>query len=227
VAVHQTRLDEPAEYTARREELRLAEVDLMRQREKVASLRRQLPPGAPVQDYEFLEGPCDLREGDEPVTTVRLSELFTSPERPLVVQHVMYGKRQTSPCPMCTLWVDGLNGVVRHIRQNVDFVLASSADPPALRTHARDRGWENMRLLSCGESTFQYDFDAEDEEGAQNSSVSVFTLDPDGTPRHFYTCHPQLAADIPERGLDLLSPVWHLLDLTPQGRGDWYASLDY
>jgi hypothetical protein len=21
--------------------------------------------------------------------------------------------------------------------------------------------------------------------------------------------------------------VWHILDLTPAGRGDWYASLDY
>ncbi|MEU5594306.1 hypothetical protein [Streptomyces sp. NPDC020298] len=29
------------------------------------------------------------------------------------------------------------------------------------------------------------------------------------------------------RGIDLLAPVWHLLDLTPQGRGEWYASLDY
>jgi predicted dithiol-disulfide oxidoreductase (DUF899 family) len=29
------------------------------------------------------------------------------------------------------------------------------------------------------------------------------------------------------RGIDLLAPVWHVLDLTPQGRGDWYARLDY
>jgi predicted dithiol-disulfide oxidoreductase (DUF899 family) len=32
---------------------------------------------------------------------------------------------------------------------------------------------------------------------------------------------------ISERGIDLLSPVWHVLDLTPQGRGDWYAELQY
>ena len=23
------------------------------------------------------------------------------------------------------------------------------------------------------------------------------------------------------------APVWHLLDLTPQGRDDWYAQLEY
>ncbi|MBG7605817.1 MAG: DUF899 family protein, partial [Actinobacteria bacterium] len=28
-----------------------------------------------------------------------------------------------------------------------------------------------------------------------------------------------------QRGMDLYNPVWHMLDLTPQGRGDWYASL--
>ena len=38
--------NESAEYLAKREELRLAEIDLMSQREKVAALRRQLPPGA-------------------------------------------------------------------------------------------------------------------------------------------------------------------------------------
>lgn len=225
--MQQTRLDEPAEYAKRREELRQAEVDLMHHREKVASLRRQLPEGTIVEDYEFLEGPRDLDDGDEPVTSVRLSELFTSPTRALVVQHVMYGKAQTSPCPMCTMWVDGLNAAAPHIAQNADYVIAAAADPPALRAHARKRGWTNIRLLSCGDNTFQYDFRAEDEQGNQDSTLSVFMLDPDGTPRHFYSAHPQMADDIGERGIDLLTPVYNLLDLTPHGRGDWYASLEY
>jgi predicted dithiol-disulfide oxidoreductase (DUF899 family) len=225
--VKQTRLQEPAEYAERREQLRQAEVDLMRQREQVAALRRTLPPGTPVEDYVFLEGPRKLGDGDEPVTSVRLSELFSAPDRALVVQHVMYGKRQTSPCPMCTMWVDGLDAVVPHIEQQADYVVASTADPAALRSHARDRGWRNVRLLSCGDSTFQYDFCAEDEEGNQNSTFSVFTLDADGGPRHYYSSHPQMATDVYERGIDLLSPVWNLLDLTPAGRGDWYASLEY
>jgi predicted dithiol-disulfide oxidoreductase (DUF899 family) len=227
VPVQQTRLDETAEYSARREELRLAEVDLMRQREKVAALRRRLPLGTVVEDYEFLEGPRDLDDGDAPVSTVRLSELFSAPDRALVVYHAMYGKRQTTPCPMCTMWVDGFNGVVPHLQQNVDFVVASAADPAALRAHARDRGWDNVRLLSCGDNTFQYDLAAEDQDGAQDSTVSVFVLDAEGRQRHFYSCHPHMADDIQQRGIDLLSPVWHVLDLTPQGRGEWFASLDY
>jgi predicted dithiol-disulfide oxidoreductase (DUF899 family) len=36
-----------------------------------------------------------------------------------------------------------------------------------------------------------------------------------------------MAEDVKERGIDLLTPVYNLLDLTPQGRDDWYAKLIY
>lgn len=223
-----TRLtNESPDYLARREELRLAEIELMKQRERVADLRRQLPEGAVVQDYVFQEEPADLNAGDAPIRTVRLSELFSRPERALVVYHLMFGKAQTTPCPMCTLWIDGFNGVAHHLAQNVDFVIAAAADPPALRDHARSRGWRNLRLLSCGTSTFKYDLGSEDADGNQESTLSVFTRDRQGTVRHFYTAHPQMADDIHQRGLDLLNPVYNMLDLTPQGRDDWYAELAY
>src|ERR1700689_3251534 len=74
---------ESSEDLAKREELRLAEGELMRQRERVAALRRNLPEGAAIQDYQFQEGPRELNAGDEPVRNVRLSELFTSTDRPL------------------------------------------------------------------------------------------------------------------------------------------------
>jgi predicted dithiol-disulfide oxidoreductase (DUF899 family) len=224
----QTNLEnESAEYLAKRDELRLAEIDLMRQRERVAELRRGLPQGAPVQDYVFEEGPVNLNAGDTPVRTVRLSELFTKPDRPLVVYHFMYGKKNTKPCPMCTLIIDGWNGIAHHVAQNVDVVIVAAADPAVLRAHARARNWDNLRLLSCGSNTFKYDMGSENREGNQDSTVSVFTRDSNGTPRHFYTAHPRMSEDIKERGLDLLCPVYNILDLTPQGRGDWYASFNY
>ena len=192
----QTRLKESPEYTARREELRAAEIELMRHRERVASLRRQLPPGSAVDDYVFHEGPRQLEDGDDPATTVRLSELFTSPERPLAIYHFMYGKAQTMPCPMCTMWIDGFNGVAQHIAQNVDFAVAAAADIAPLRAHARARGWNHLRLLSCADSTFKHDLRSEDDDGNQDSTISVFTLEPDGSPHHFYTVHPTMAGDI-------------------------------
>lgn len=219
--------NESPEYLAKREELRLAEIELMKKREQVAALRRDLPDGATIQDYEFIEGPTSLDDGDAPTRTVRLSELFTSPDRALLIYHFMFGKKQQAPCPMCTAWIDGFNGVAHHLAQNVDLAIVAAADLSSIRAHARNRGWNKLRLLSAGDSTFKYDLGSEDREGHQDSTASVFIRDDDGTLRHFYSVHPWLASDIKERGIDGLTPIWNVMDLTPQGRGNWYASLDY
>jgi predicted dithiol-disulfide oxidoreductase (DUF899 family) len=219
--------NESAEYLAAREELRHAEIELMRQRERVAELRRGLPKGATIQDYEFLEGPASLGDGDEPVRKIRMSELFTAPNRSLVIYQFMFGKKQTKACPMCTAWIDGFNGVAHHLVQNIDFAIVAAADPVTLRAYARSRGWDRLRLLSAGESTFKYDLGSEDAAGHQDSTISVFSRDSDGALRHFYSCHPRLGEDIKERGIDEYTPIWNVLDLTPQGRGTFYASLDY
>jgi predicted dithiol-disulfide oxidoreductase (DUF899 family) len=219
--------NESPEYLSTREELRHAEIELMKQRERVAALRRQLPAGATIEDYEFIEGPVSLNDGDAPTNKVRLTELFTAPDRSLVIYHFMFGKKQVVPCPMCTAWIDSFNGVAHHLAQNVDLAVVAAADPATLRAHARKRGWDKLRLLSAGESTFKYDLGSEDGEGHQDSAISVFTRDQDGTLRHFYSCHPRLGDDIKERGIDELNPIWNVLDLTPQGRGTFDASLDY
>jgi predicted dithiol-disulfide oxidoreductase (DUF899 family) len=219
--------NEPADYLAKREELRLAEIELMKQRERVAEMRRALPQGAAIPDYEFLEGPRALDAGDTPIRKVKISELFSAPERPLVIYQLMFGKKQTKPCPMCTMWIDGYNGVAQHITQNMDFAIVAAAEPTLLREFARERRWQNLRLLSAGESTFKYDLGGENQDGGQDSSLNVFTKDAEGTVRHFYTQHPRLAQDVNERGIDLFTPVYNLMDVTPRGRGQWYASLGY
>lgn len=221
-----TRLStETDEYRRRREELRLAEIELIEHRERVAQLRRTLPPGPVVEDYTFLEGPTELA-ADEPIRRVRLSDLFTGPDRVLIVYHFMYGKKQTDPCPMCTMWIDGFNGVAHHIARNTDLVVAAAAELAQLRDHARSRGWNRPRLLSCHDNTFKYDLGSEDEDGGQTPAVSVFTRDHHQV-RHTYTGRAQTAPDIHERGIDQLCAVWNLLDLTPNGRGNWYPSLSY
>jgi predicted dithiol-disulfide oxidoreductase (DUF899 family) len=219
--------NESPEYLAKREELRLAEIELLNARERVAALRRGLPKGATIQDYEFIEGPTSLEDGDEPTKNVRLSELFTALDRALVIYHFMFGKKQTVACPMCTAWIDSFNGIAHHLAQNVDLAIVAAADPSTLRAHARNRGWDKLRLLSAGDSTFKYDLGSEDGEGHQDSTISVFTRDSDCTLRHFYSGHPWLGEGIKERGIDELNPIWNMLDLTPAGRGSFYASLEY
>ena len=132
--------NESVEYRRAREQLLLAEIELMGHRERVAELRRQLPEGPIVPDYQFEEGDADLDAGDEAVRTVRLADLFSDPGRALIVYHFMYGKRQTSPCPMCTMWIDGFDSVVRHVTQNADFAVVAASGLGPLREHARRRG---------------------------------------------------------------------------------------
>ena len=126
--LRQTNLpDESEEYLSKREELRRAEIELRNQRERVAELRRRLPQGPAVEDYVFEEVPLKLEAEDKPLRTVRLSQLFTGPNRSVVLYHFMYGKKQTKPCPMCTAWIDSFNGIAHHLAPNLDLAIVAAA----------------------------------------------------------------------------------------------------
>ena len=220
------RLDgESAGYRADREALLEAEIALKDQIEKVATMRRALATETQVEDYVFVEGPRELAAGDTPTTDVRLSELFERPDQPLLLVHFMYGKKQTSFCPMCTMWADGYNAVVAHLSQRVNFAILVAGGLTEARSFARSRGWENLRILSAGDATIKSDLGFEDEEGGQLPGVSVFELQ-EGAPRHFYSSGAVMGGDH-YRGMDLLTPVWNFFDLLPGGRGDWFPSLSY
>jgi predicted dithiol-disulfide oxidoreductase (DUF899 family) len=156
---HTRLVNEPREYLQKREELRLAEMEMFRNIERVAALRRALPAGAEVTDYVFQEGPRDLVGSDSPLTSVRLSELFSGAGRPLIVYHFMYGKRNTTACPMCTMWIDTFNAIAPHLARNVDLAIAAAADLAPLRDYARSRGWHNLRLLRAGRGNWYASLD--------------------------------------------------------------------
>lgn len=204
-----------SDYETAREELRAAELALMQQRETVADLRRNLPDGPTVDDYV-------LQERDGPV---RLSELFTAADRDLIVYHFMFGKQQSSPCPMCSMWTDGWAGVSHHLSQKADFVLVTDATVEENERLAEERGWTGLRWLSAADSSFKVDFGSADADGNQWPFFTVFELD-GGVPRLTYSGGAHIDGEH-WRGVDLLSPVWHFLDLTRPGRGDWMPSLAY
>ena len=99
-----TRLtNEPREYLQKREELRLAEMEMFRNIERVAALRRALPTGAEVTDYVFQEGPRDLADSDSPISSVRLSQLFRLTPRRNELNPWSEMTISTSPSRSCSI----------------------------------------------------------------------------------------------------------------------------
>lgn len=215
------------EYAKLRDELSQAEMALREQREAVAALRRRLPGDTVLEsDPVLLEGPADLSAGDSPVREVRLSELLAESDKPVVLMHFMFGKAQEKVCPMCTLWADAYDGIVPHLQQRVNFAVLVAGDVGAFRAFARERGWRHLRILSAGDSTLKRDLSFEDEQGRQSPGVSVFTQGRNGAIQHFYSGGAE-TDDGGFRGMDLLSPFWSFLDLTPEGRGDFMPRKAY
>jgi predicted dithiol-disulfide oxidoreductase (DUF899 family) len=206
-------------YAKIRDELQEAELALRDQRERVAALRRNLPLDQLIDDEVFEE----IREGAR--VPVRLSELFDDPSKPLVLMHFMFGKALEQPCPMCTGWADGYDGVVPHLRRRVSFAVLAAGDAAVLEAWGRERGWRNLRLVSAATSELKRRLGFETEDGSQLPGVSVFAKQR-GRLVHFYSQCAFLGAG-QFRGMDLLSPIWHYLDLTPEGRGDFMPQRRY
>nr|NIU78056.1 DUF899 domain-containing protein [Gammaproteobacteria bacterium] len=92
--------------------------------------------------------------------------------------------------------------------------------------YARERGWDRLRMLSSQDNSFGADYFTENEKGDQMPMANVFVRR-DGTVRHFWGSE-MLYADVDgqPRHMDLMWPLWNVLDTTPEGRGsDWYPSL--
>jgi predicted dithiol-disulfide oxidoreductase (DUF899 family) len=215
-----------AEYGEARRALERAQAELLEKVRTVAALRRDLPPGAVVEPVTLTEGPADLAE-DGPDRPVTLLDLFGDHES-LVVYHLMFHPDDDQACPMCSMWVDGLHGVSHHLSRRTAFAVVAKAPVGKLRRWGRHRGWQGLRLVSSHGTSFNTDLHVEGAAGGQWPAVSVFARERDGSDeddrvRHVLT----QSADGPAGGIDLLNPVWHVWDLLPAGRGDWFPDNDY
>lgn len=231
VSIHSERFPgESADYRAARDKLLKAELNLRRDLEKVAAMRRQLPRGGPVpQDYLFEEGSAD-QDDTESVRTVRLSELFVRPKASLVVYSFMYGPKMAKACPSCTSILDSLDGTAPHATQRINLVVVAKSPLQRIRAYARERGWRNLRLLSSANNTYNRDYHGEDDKGSQWPALNVFARHGRKI-QHSFCSELLFAPSEPgqdRRHVDVLWPLWNLLDFTPEGRGtDWRPKLEY
>lgn len=217
-------------YRSARNQLLQAEIDLRRRVEEVAALRRQLPLGGEIpEDYVFDEGPADL-SAPPTVRQVSLSQLFQPEKDTLAIYSFMFGPKMKAACPMCSSIIDALNATVVHANQRMSLAVVAKSPLERLRIFALQRGWSRLRLLSSAGNNYNRDYYGENAEGGQQPSLNIFVRR-DGKVRHFF--HSELLLVPPEPGqnqrhVDMMWPLWNLLDFTPEGRGtDWYPNLTY
>jgi predicted dithiol-disulfide oxidoreductase (DUF899 family) len=210
--------NESAEYSRARQALLAEEIELRRHIERVAELRRALPPGGEVtKKYEF------AGEGGK----ATLQDLFGH-KQTLVVYSYMFGPAREKPCPMCTSFMSTWEAKLPDVEQRVAFVFVARSPIARLIEAKKARGWTRHRIYSdpSGDYTREY----VSKEDADAPGYSVFTRR-DGTVRHFWSGQMgQGTADPGQdpRGAPDLDPLWTVLDTTPEGRGrDWYPSLSY
>ena len=212
--------NESPKYRTEHNKLLEAELALRRELEALAAQRRKLPLGGEVpQDYAFV--------GER--GSVRMAQLFERGAT-LVAYSFMFSPQMKNACPMCTSFLDGLDGSARHINQRTNLVVIASSPIERIAEFARSRGWRHLRLLSSAGTTYNRDYHGENEKGAQLPVMNVF-VKKDGKVRHFYGSEVRYAPEKKgqnARHNDLMWPLWNVLDLTPEGRGsDWYPKLEY
>ena len=209
------------EYKKAREDLHQAELKLRYQAEEVHELRRKLPQGAVMPSYTFTAA------SDGAKTT--LADLVAD-GRALVIYHLMQSPGDAAPCPGCAGWIDGVNGIAQHAHQHINLVVVAAAPASELAHYAGRRGWEHLPFYSSQGSDFNRDMGVEGVGKSGNKyqrpGVSVFTKGEDGKVVHFYTQGHNFG-DEKHVDLDNVHPLWNLMDLVPEGRGDWDTENEY
>jgi predicted dithiol-disulfide oxidoreductase (DUF899 family) len=235
---------ENREYRTARDQLLEREIELRREMEAVAAVRRALPQGGLVpHDYVFQGAGVDGS-----TTDVRMSELFAPGRDSLVIYNFMFPRAPSddrpgpargasaelplskSPCPSCTALLDQLDGAADHAAPRVNLVTVAKAPFDHVHTFAKERGWRRLRVLSSASNTYNRDYHGEDENGDQMPMLNVFVRNGDVI-RHFWGAELLFAPTEPgqdPRHVGTIEPLWNIFDLTREGRqADWDEQLEY
>lgn len=175
------------------------EFELMQKAGELAALRRA-EPNLEVKDYKF-----STLAGD-----VALSELFAGRDTLLVIHNMGQG------CRYCTLWADGINGILDHLEDAFAVVLASKDQPETQRRMALDRGWK-FRMASHSGGAYM----------AEQCAFGEHTNMPGAA------IYQRKGEKIVRRGRtafgpgDLYSPLWHFIALAGMDASQWTPQFHY
>lgn len=169
----------------------------MEKASRLAALRKAEAPEE-IGDYSF-----QTLDGE---TT--LSALFAGRDQLLVIHNMGQG------CRYCTLWGDGINGVLPHLEDAMAVALVSKDPPETQRRLAQDRGWR-FRMASHGGGAYM----KEQAINGDNYPGAVV--------------YERRGGKIFRRGRaafgpgDLYNPVWHLIALGGVSADEWTPQFHY
>lgn len=175
------------------------EFEIMEKAQQLAALRRK-EADVEVPDYAFktLDG------------VTRLSNLFAGRSRLLMIHNMGQG------CRYCTLWADGINGVIDHLEDAMAVAFVSKDTPETQRRMALDRGWKFRTASHEGGAYMAEQCGMGDHSNYPGAAV-----------------YEKKDGKIVRRGRtafgpgDLYSPVWHFLGLAGLSEADWTPQFHY
>jgi predicted dithiol-disulfide oxidoreductase (DUF899 family) len=206
------------EWLAARKELLAREKAFDHERDRLTEARLNLPMVRIEKEYTF--------DGPEGLTT--LNDLFEE-RRQLIVYHFMFEPQRITGCKHCSCIMDNLAGALVHLTaRDTSFAAVSRAPMDKIKAFQRRMQWV-LPWVSSFRNDFNYDYQVTLDPGrgatiynyrqvdfrGELPGLSVFFRDGD---RIFHTYSTYF------RGLDMLLPMYHLLDRTPLGRQETRAN---
>ncbi len=181
--------------------------------ERIAELQQQIFNS--IQELETLQR---SNSGDEvpnysfatETGETSLLDLFAGRDKLLLIHNMGQG------CRYCTMWADGLNGILSHLESALAVALVSKDAPELQRRMANSRGWR-FRLASHGGG--DYIKEQTVSEGSDNyPGVVTYQREGDRIIR--------LNSSIFGPG-DLYCSTWNLLAMAGLGFDDWTPQYAY
>ena len=162
--------------------------------------KRREASGSEVRDYSFrtLEG------------ETRLSELFADKDKLLAIHNM------GQACRYCTLWADGINGILPHLESAMAVVLVSKDAPEDQRRFASSRGWRFRLASHLGGAYMRDQSTSPDHPNAPGTSLYE--------KRDGKILRKNAVAFGPG---DMFCSMWNLLALAGMGADSWTPQFSY
>lgn len=171
-----------------KKKIQALEKKIMKDKAKLTKLRRKAKKEK-IDDYEIKMG----------AKKVKLSTLFGEKNEMLLVHNMGFG------CPYCTLWADGLNGLVKPLEDRAAFVVENEETPTAQKKFAQSRGWK-FKMASTAGTSLKKDLGFQNQDGNE-PGVSALIKDKKG--KIFRVSHSSFGPG------DNFCVMWDLCDLLP------------